>query len=149
VSRAGVFLCENPVSEAASSRVAPGLVALRSRSGVALIMATVLASAAGTLDATDPQVAVPAIGRAWHAGVAGLHWTLTGYLLTVAALLLLSGARADRFGRRRLVTVGLCTMLVAAVGCSLAPSKACWSGHASFKAPRHPRPLTLRLAARC
>jgi len=84
--------------------------------------ATVLATASGTLDASAPQVAVPAIGRSLHAGVAGLQWTLTGYLLTVAALLLLSGALADRFGRRRLVMVGLCTMLAAAIGCTLAPS---------------------------
>ncbi len=110
------------MSAATSSTPEPNLVALRSRTGTALIAATVLASAAGSLDATASQVAVPAIGRSLHAGVAGLQWTLTGYLLTVAALLLLSGALADRFGRRRLVTVGLCTMLVAEVCCALAPS---------------------------
>jgi EmrB/QacA subfamily drug resistance transporter len=90
--------------------------------GTALIAATVLASASGTLDASASQVAIPAIGRGLHAVVAALQWTLTGYLLTVAALLLLSGALADRFGRRRLVTVGLGTMLVAAAGSALAPS---------------------------
>lgn len=110
------------VSVVPSPRVAPDLVALRSRTGVALIAATVLASAAGTLDASASQVAIPAIGRGLHAGVAALQWTLTGYLLTVAALLLLSGALADRFGRRQLVTVGLCTMLVGAAGSALAPS---------------------------
>ncbi len=98
------------------------LVVLRSRTGAALIAATVLASGSGSLDASASQVAVPAIGRGLHAGVAGVQWTLTGYLLAVAALLLLSGALADRFGRRRLVTVGLCTMLVAEVCCALAPS---------------------------
>ncbi|MGO9753644.1 MAG: MFS transporter [Solirubrobacteraceae bacterium] len=61
-------------------------------------------------------------GGSLHVGVAGVQWTLTGYLLAVAALLLLSGALADRFGRRRLVTVGLCTMLGAAVCCALAAS---------------------------
>jgi EmrB/QacA subfamily drug resistance transporter len=110
------------MSTAGDQALTPDLVALRSRSGVALIAATVLASASGSLDASASQVALPAIGRSLHAGVAGLQWTLTGYLLAVAALLLLSGALADRFGRRRLVTVGLWTMLVAAVGCTLAPS---------------------------
>jgi len=100
----------------------PELVVLRSRAGATLIAATVLASAAGTLDAGASQVAVPAIGRSLHAGVAGLQWTQTGYLLTVAALLLLSGALADRFGRRRLVTAGLALMVVAAVGAAAAPS---------------------------
>jgi EmrB/QacA subfamily drug resistance transporter len=110
------------MSAATSPRPAPELVVLRSRAGAALIAATVLASAAGSLDASASQVAIPAIGRGLHTGVAGLQWTLTGYLLSVAALLLLSGALADRFGRRRLVTVGLITMLVAEVGCALAPS---------------------------
>ncbi len=100
----------------------PDLVVLRSRTGAALIAATVLASASCSLDAGASQVAIPAIGRSLHAGVAGVQWTLTGYLLAVAALLLLSGALADRFGRRRLMTVGMCTMLLAAVVCSLAPS---------------------------
>jgi EmrB/QacA subfamily drug resistance transporter len=110
------------MSAAPSPSLAPDLVVLRSRTGAALIAATVLASGSGTLDASASQVAIPAIGRSLHASVAGLQWTLTGYLLAVAALLLLSGALADRFGRRRLVTVGLCTMLVAAAGATLAPS---------------------------
>lgn len=110
------------MSATASPRLAPDLVVLRSRTGAALIAATVLASASCTLDASASQVAVPAIGRSLHAGVVGVQWTLTGYLLTVAALLLLSGALADRFGRRRLVTVGMCTMLTAAVCATLAPS---------------------------
>ena len=106
----------------APSAPPPELVKLRSRTGAALVAATVLASASCTLDAGDSQVAIPAIGRALHAGVAGLQWTLTGYLLAVAALLLLAGALADRFGRRRLVALGLSTMLVTAVCCALAPS---------------------------
>ena len=77
------------------------LVGLRSTTGAALIAPTVLASAVGTLDANVVKVAVPAIGRGLHADVGALQWTLTGYLLTVAALLLLTGALADRFGRRR------------------------------------------------
>jgi Major Facilitator Superfamily len=54
-----------------------------------------------SLDANVIKVAVPAIGRGLGASVTALQWTLTSYLLTVAAPLLLSGALADRFGRRR------------------------------------------------
>src|ERR687886_899563 len=50
--------------------------------GYALIGATVLASMVGFLDANVVNVAVPAIGRGLGAGVAGLQWALTGYLLT-------------------------------------------------------------------
>jgi EmrB/QacA subfamily drug resistance transporter len=98
------------------------LVALRSRAGVALIATTVLASMVGFLDASVVNVAVPAIARDLGASVSAVQWTLTGYLVTVAALLLLSGALADRFGRRRVLAAGLGVMLVASVLCSLAPS---------------------------
>src|SRR5271165_7077541 len=79
------------------------LVALGSATGIALMAATVLASAVGSLDANVIKVAVPAIGQDLHASVAALQWTLTSYLLVVAALLLLSGALGDRFGRRRVL----------------------------------------------
>ncbi|MFF5288662.1 DHA2 family efflux MFS transporter permease subunit [Paractinoplanes globisporus] len=95
---------------------------LRSQVGVALIAATVLASMVGFLDANVVNVAVPAIGKDLGAGVAGLQWALTGYLLTVAALLLLSGALADHFGRRRILIIGLLAMLGSSVLCAVAPT---------------------------
>jgi EmrB/QacA subfamily drug resistance transporter len=101
---------------------ASGFVALSSTGGVALVAATVLASMVGFLDASVVNVAVPAIGRDLGDGVGALQWTITSYLVTVASLLLLSGALADRFGRRRLLAVGLLVMLVASVLCAAAPS---------------------------
>jgi EmrB/QacA subfamily drug resistance transporter len=98
------------------------LVALRSSGGAALIAAAVLSSAVGFLDASVVNVAVPAIGRDFGASVGALQWTLTSYLLTVAALLLLSGALADHFGRRRLLAAGLVVILVGSVLCAVAPT---------------------------
>jgi EmrB/QacA subfamily drug resistance transporter len=97
-------------------------VALRSRTGLALIAGTVLASGVASYDANVVKVAVPAIGHSLNAGVTDLQWTLTSYLITVAALLLLAGALADRFGRRRLVLIGLAMMAVFSVFCAVAPS---------------------------
>lgn len=97
-------------------------VPLRSGAGVALIAATVLASLIGFLDASVVNVAVPAIGRSLGASVATLQWTLTSYLLVASALLLLSGALADHFGRRRVLAAGLAVMLVASALCAAAPS---------------------------
>jgi EmrB/QacA subfamily drug resistance transporter len=111
---------------AAETAAAPAganpLVALRSRTGAALIAATVLASAVTSVDANVIKVAVPAIGISLGASVAALQWTLTSYLLAVAALLLLSGSLADRLGRRLLLTIGLVVMLAASVLCAVAPS---------------------------
>src|SRR5436305_2933179 len=99
-----------------------GGVQLRSPVGVSLVAATVLASMLGFLDAYMINVAIPAIGKGLHADLVSLQWVLTGYLLTVASLLLLAGALADHFGRRRILVVGLVLMLVASVGCASAPT---------------------------
>src|SRR5919112_5303076 len=95
---------------------------LRSPTGIALIVATVLASMAGFLDASVVNVAVPAIARDLGAEIVTLQWSVTGYLLTAAALLLVAGALADHYGRRRVLGIGLLVMLVASVGCTVAPS---------------------------
>lgn len=100
----------------------PSLLPLRSGTGVGLIAATVLASMAGFLDASVVNVAVPAISRDLGASLVAVQWTLTGYLLTAAALLLVSGALADRYGRRRVLVIGLLVMLLASVVCAMAPS---------------------------
>lgn len=98
------------------------LFALRSTTGVALVAATVLASMVGFLDAFMINVAVPAISHDLHASVSQLQWVLTGYLITVAALLLLAGALADHFGRRRILIIGLVVMLLASLCCAAAPT---------------------------
>jgi EmrB/QacA subfamily drug resistance transporter len=103
---------------------AVGPIALRSGAGVALIAATVLASMVGFIDAYMVNVAVPAISRDLHTGVSELQWVLTGYLITVAALLLLAGALADHFGWRRVLVAGLVVMLVASLCCAAAPNVA-------------------------
>src|SRR6202167_1437086 len=73
------------------------------------------------LDSTIVNVALPSIGRNLHASVAGLQWTIDGYTLVLASLLMLSGATADRIGRRRVFQVGLAVFTVGSGLCSLAP----------------------------
>jgi EmrB/QacA subfamily drug resistance transporter len=67
-------------------------------------------------------VALPAIARDFHLGMAGLQWVLNGYLLTLSALILLGGALGDRFSRRRIFAIGLAGFAIASVGCALAPN---------------------------
>ena len=74
------------------------------------------------LDSTIVNVALPAIGRDLHAGVSGLQWTIDAYTLVLASLLMLSGATADRVGRRRVFITGLAVFTAGSGLCSLAPS---------------------------
>ncbi|MBM7787167.1 MFS transporter [Tenggerimyces flavus] len=51
-----------------------------------------------------------------------LQWTVTAYGLTFAALLMTGAALGDRFGRRRVVILGLAVFAAASASCALAPS---------------------------
>jgi EmrB/QacA subfamily drug resistance transporter len=74
------------------------------------------------LDSTIVNVALPSIGRDFHAPVSGLQWTIDAYLLVIASLLMLSGSTADRVGRRRVFQIGLALFTLGSLACSLAPS---------------------------
>jgi EmrB/QacA subfamily drug resistance transporter len=73
------------------------------------------------LDSTVVNVALPSIGRDLHASVSGLQWTIDAYTLVLASLLMMSGATADRVGRRLTFQVGLAVFTVGSGLCSLAP----------------------------
>src|SRR6516164_8439057 len=73
------------------------------------------------LDNTIVNVGLPSIGRDLHAGVSGLQWTVAAYTITLAALLMFSGAVADRIGRRTIFQVGLSLFTLGSWLCSLAP----------------------------
>jgi MFS family permease len=60
-----------------------------------VLVATIVGSSMAALDSTVVNVALPAIGRNLHAGVAGLQWLLSGYLVTLSALLVLGGSLGD------------------------------------------------------
>ena len=95
-------------------------VALGTAPGRWLVTVTVLASGMAFLDATAVQVALPAIGRELDASLSGLQWTVTGYTLTLAALILLGGSLGDRYGRRRVFVIGVVWFAVASLLCGLA-----------------------------
>src|SRR5438105_2220136 len=97
-------------------------IAYGSPTGRRILAATVLGSGMAALDATVVNVALPAIGRDLGGGVGGLQWVIDGYLLTLAALILLGGSLGDRLGRRRVFGVGVVWFALASLLCGLAPS---------------------------
>lgn len=87
-----------------------------------VIAAAVLGSGVAALDSTIVNIALPAIGREFGARVEDLQWVATGYLLTLAGLLLLGGALGDRYGRRRVFVIGVVWFGLASLLCGLAPN---------------------------
>ena len=59
------------------------------------------------LDNSILNVALPTIGRDLHASTAGLQWVTSAYAVVFGGLMLVFGALADRFGRRRMMLTGL------------------------------------------
>jgi len=75
-----------------------------------------------TLDNLVVTTALPVIRHDLHAGLSGLEWTVNGYTLTFAVLLITGAALGDRFGRRRLFVIGLGLFTLASAAAALAPS---------------------------
>jgi EmrB/QacA subfamily drug resistance transporter len=95
---------------------------LNTSAGRWVLVAAVLGSGVVSLDATVVNVALPTIGRKLDAGVEGLTWTVNGYALTLAALILLGGALGDRYGRRRTFIIGVIWFGTASLLCGVAPN---------------------------
>jgi len=86
-----------------------------------VLLATVLGSSMVMLDSTVVNVALPTIGRELNASLAGLQWTITGYTLSLAGLILLGGSLGDRAGRRRIFLIGVVWFALASALCGAAP----------------------------
>jgi len=87
-----------------------------------VLTTTILASSLAFIDGSVVNVALPALGRSLSADASALQWVINAYLLPLSALLLLGGAAGDRFGRRRLLTLGTALFGLTSLGCALAPS---------------------------
>jgi EmrB/QacA subfamily drug resistance transporter len=96
-------------------------VRYRDPAGRWVLLATVLGSSLAFIDATVVNIALPAIGRDLHSSAAGLQWTVNGYALSLAALILLGGSLGDRLGRKRVFLIGVAWFAVASLLCGLAP----------------------------
>jgi MFS family permease len=67
------------------------------------------------LDNSILNVALPTIGRELHASTSGLQWVTGVYAVVFGGLMLLFGAIADRFGRRRIMLIGLALLAIASL----------------------------------
>jgi len=74
------------------------------------------------IDVTIVNVALPDIARDLSSSFSDLQWVIDAYALSLAALLLTSGALADRLGRRAVFVAGLGLFTAASLLCGLATS---------------------------
>ena len=98
------------------------LIRYRSAAGWWVLLATVLGSSLAFIDSTVVNIALPVIGRDLGGGAAGLQWTVNGYALSLASLILLGGSLGDRYGRKRVFQIGVGWFAAASLLCGLAPN---------------------------
>jgi EmrB/QacA subfamily drug resistance transporter len=84
----------------------------------------VLASLGVFMTALDTLVvttSLPVLRVDLHSSLSGLEWTVNAYNLAFACLLLTGAALGDRFGRRRMFTVGIGLFTMASAAAAVSP----------------------------
>ncbi|MDN4596849.1 MFS transporter [Leifsonia virtsii] len=104
---------------AEASLVAPDRSTGRRRAAVAVVLIAVFMS---NLDLWVVNVAITAIGRDLPgSSLGGLSWVINGYSIALAALLIVAGRAADRYGVTRIFQAGLIVFTLASALCAVAP----------------------------
>jgi EmrB/QacA subfamily drug resistance transporter len=74
------------------------------------------------LDSVVVITALPRMQRDLHVSLSSLQWTLNAYGIAFAAGIITAAALGDRFGRRKVFTIGIALFTAASVACALAPN---------------------------
>jgi len=82
-----------------------------------ILAATILGSSMAFIDGTVVNVSLPALQANLNATVQDVQWVVESYALLLASLLLIGGSMGDRFGRRRVFSVGVSVFALASVAC--------------------------------
>jgi EmrB/QacA subfamily drug resistance transporter len=110
----------------ASEQPSGGAPAEQREAGIARRWWALIAICGGTfmllVDVTIVQVALPRIQHDLHASFTNLQWVIDAYALTLSALILTSGALADRVGRKRVFMGGVGLFTLASLLCGLSQS---------------------------
>ncbi|HYP65183.1 MAG TPA: MFS transporter, partial [Steroidobacteraceae bacterium] len=87
-----------------------------------VLVAAVLGSTMAFVDESVVNVALPKIESDLHTTLAAMQWVVNAYTLCMSALLLVGGAAADQFGRRRVFVIGVLVFAAASLVCGLSPN---------------------------
>jgi EmrB/QacA subfamily drug resistance transporter len=87
-----------------------------------ILAVSVLTSTMAITDESVVNVALPNIQLDLDTTLPAMQWVVNAYILSMSALLLIGGAAADRFGRRRMFLTGIGIFAAASLGCGLAPN---------------------------
>src|SRR5689334_2304834 len=85
-------------------------------------MVVILGSIMSILDTTIVNVALATLGRDLHSSISQIQWVVTGYMLSLAAVIPVTGWAAQRFGAKRVYVLSLVLFTAGSALCGLATS---------------------------
>jgi MFS family permease len=88
---------------------------INSGTGRWVLVATLLASGTAFLMGSAVIVALPAIQSYFDSNLAGIQWVVNAHLLSLASFLMIGGSLGDRFGRKRIFTIGITIFIICSV----------------------------------
>ena len=87
-----------------------------------MVAAVTVGSVMAVLDTTVINVALQTFSHDLHTPIAGVQWVITGYLLSLGAVIPVSGWAAHRFGARRVFISSIVMFALGSAACGLARS---------------------------
>jgi EmrB/QacA subfamily drug resistance transporter len=88
----------------------------------AALVVMLLAAFMNLLDVSIVNIAIPPIQHGLHASYADVQWTLAGYALAYALVLITGGRLGDTYGRKRLFLTGVVGFTIMSALCGAAQS---------------------------
>ena len=69
------------------------------------------------------NLAIPSIAKHFNVASTDLQWVVSGYMLSIGALMVTAGRLADIFGRRLVIVIGLAIFGIVSLICGTAPGE--------------------------
>jgi len=91
-------------------------------SGRWVLLATILGSSLTFIDGTVVNVALPVLQSKLDANVTDVQWVIEGYALMLASLILVGGSLGDKFGRKKIFSIGVMIFTIASAWCGFSRS---------------------------
>jgi EmrB/QacA subfamily drug resistance transporter len=82
----------------------------------------IVGSIMSILDTTIVNVALATLGRELHSTISQIQWVVTGYMLSLAAVIPITGWAARRFGAKQVYLISLVLFVAGSALCGLATS---------------------------
>ena len=75
------------------------------------------------MDCFALNLAIPVIARHFNVALNDLQWLVSGYMLSIGALMVMAGRLAEIFGRRLIIVIGLAIFGIVSLVCGTAPDE--------------------------